>query len=47
MKNNKPRYLVIDFSEVETMQRASDTDVLNISKDLIRKNKEAYKELAK
>lgn len=45
MKNNKPRYLVIDFSEVETMQRASDTDVLNISKDLIRKNKEAYKEL--
>ena len=47
MKNNKPRYLVIDFSEVETMQMASDTDVLNISKDLIRKNKEAYKELAK
>ena len=47
MKNNKPRYLVIDFSEVETMQMASDADVLNISKDLIRKNKEAYKELAK
>jgi len=47
MKNNKPRYLVIDFSEVETMQMASDADVLNISKDLIRRNKEAYKELAK
>ena len=47
MKNNKPRYLVIDFSEVETMQMASDTDVLSISKDLISKNKEAYKELAK
>ena len=47
MKNNKPRYLVIDFSEVETMQIASDTDVLIISKDLISKNKEAYKELAK
>lgn len=47
MKNNKPRYLVIDFSEVETMQRASDTDVMNISKDLIRKNKKAYEELAK
>ena len=41
MKNNKPRYLVIDFSEVETMQRASDIDVMNISKDLIRKNKKA------
>jgi antitoxin Phd len=47
MKNNKPRYLVIDFSEVETMQMASDTDILSISKDLISKNKEAYKELAK
>ena len=47
MKNNKPRYLVIDFSEVETMQRASDIDVMNISKDLIRKNKKDYEELAK
>ena len=36
-----------DFSEVETMQMASDTDVMNISKDLIRKNKKAYEELAK
>jgi antitoxin Phd len=47
MKNNKPRYLVIDFSEVETMQMASDTEVLNISKDLIKKNRKAYEELAK
>ena len=47
MKNNKPRYLVVDFSEVHTMQMASDTDVLNISKDLIKKNKKAYKKLAK
>ena len=47
MKNNKPRYLILDFSEVETMQMASDADVMNISKDLIRKNKKAYEELAK
>ena len=47
MKNNKPIYLVVDFSEVDTMQMASETDVLNISKDLIRKNKKAYEELAK
>ena len=47
MKNNKPRYLVIDFSEVETIQRASDSDVLNISKDLIGKNKKAYEDLLK
>ena len=47
MKNNKPRYLVIDFSEVDTMQTASNHDVSDISKKLIKKNKKAYEELAK
>lgn len=47
MKNNKPRYLVIDFSDAETMQMAVDNDVLSISRKLIRQNKEAYEELAK
>ena len=47
MKNNKPRYLVIDFSEVDTMQTASDHDVSEISKKLIKQNKTAYEELAK
>ena len=45
MKNNKPRYLVIDFSEVDTMQTASNHDVSEISKKLIKKNKKAYEEL--
>lgn len=47
MKNNKPRYLVIEFSETGIMQAAADNDVLNISSKLIKKNKEAYEELAK
>ena len=47
MKNNKPRYLIIDFSEVETMKMAADNDVLNASKSLIQKNRKAYEELAK
>ena len=47
MKNTKPRYLVIDFSDAETMQMAADNDVLSISRKLIRQNKEAYEELAK
>ena len=47
MKNNKFRYLVIDFSDAETMQMASDDDVLNISKKLIKQNQVAYEELAK
>mgnify|MGYP004452300893 FL=1 len=47
LKNNVPRYIVMEFSEVEKMQTASDEDVLSVSKKLIEKNFEAYKELAK
>lgn len=47
MKNNVPRYIVLEFSEVENAQTASDEDVADISKRLIAKNLEAYKELAK
>ncbi len=47
MKNNKPRYLIVDFSEAETMTMASNEDALAVSKKLIDKNRKAYKELAK
>lgn len=47
MKNNVPRYIVLEFSEVEKIQTADDEDVAEISKRLIAKNIEAYKELAK
>lgn len=47
LKNNVPRYLVIDFSKAEDDSIASDEDVRNISKKLIAQNKEAYEELAK
>ena len=47
MKNNVPRYIVLEFSEVEKVQTADDEDVTEISKRLIAKNLEAYKELAK
>ncbi|MCM1218541.1 MAG: type II toxin-antitoxin system Phd/YefM family antitoxin [Lachnospiraceae bacterium] len=47
LKNNVPRYLVIDFSKAETDSVASDEDILNISKRLIAQNMEAYEELAK
>ena len=47
MKNNVPRYIVLEFSEVENAQTASDEDVADISKRLIAKNLESYKELAK
>ncbi len=47
MKNNAPRYLLIEFSQAEAMQTASDEDVLNVSSQLIKKNHAAYEVLAK
>lgn len=46
LKNNVPRYLVIDFSKAEGDSVASDEDVLDISKRLIEQNREAYEVLA-
>lgn len=47
LKNNVPRYLIIDFSKVDSNEAATDEDVLNISKRLMERNKEAYEVLAK
>lgn len=45
MKNNAPKYLLIEFNEAETYTTASTEDVLSVSKRLMEKNKEAYKVL--
>ena len=47
LKNNVPRYLVIEFSQVEQMQAAQDEDIMQISARLIQQNRAAYEELAK
>ena len=47
LKNNVPRYLVIDFSKAEDDTTTSDEDILSISKRLIEQNREAYEVLAK
>ena len=47
LKNNVPRYLVIDFSKVDEDIVASDEDVLSISKKLMEQNREAYEVLAR
>ncbi|MBR3919606.1 MAG: type II toxin-antitoxin system Phd/YefM family antitoxin [Clostridia bacterium] len=46
LKNNAPKYLVIEFSEVDNSAVASNEDVLEISKRLLAQNKEAYEVLA-
>ena len=47
LKNNVPRYLIIEFSQAEQMQAAEDEDVMQISKRLIQQNRAAYEELAR
>ena len=47
MKNNRPRYLIVNFEETDSIQMASDTDVSVVSKRLIKQNRKAYEELAK
>ena len=47
LKNNTPRYVLIEFSQLESEQQASDEDVLAISRRLMAKNKEAYEVLAR
>lgn len=47
LKNNVPRYVLMEFSQVEDEQQAKDEDILEISKRLITKNKQAFEVLAK
>lgn len=47
LKNNVPRYLVVEFSAAQQEQTAPDEDILSVSQRLIDKNRKAYEELAK
>ena len=47
LKNNVPRYVLLEFSQAEQEQLAEVEDILAVSKRLIAKNRRAYEELAK
>jgi len=47
LKNNSPRYLVIEFNQAEQEQVMEDEDVMSISRRIMEKNREAYKVLAR
>ena len=47
LKNNTPRYVLIDFSQIESEQISADEEVLAVSRRLMEKNSEAYAVLAK
>ncbi len=47
LKNNAPKYIVLEYKQVEAENNISDDELLTTSKKLILKNKEAYEVLAK
>ena len=47
LKNNAPRYILIEFGRVEEEQLANNEDLLEISKRIIERNRKLYEELAK
>lgn len=47
LKNNSPRYIILEFNQAEKMQNVSDDDVFASSNKLILRNKNIYEELAK
>ncbi len=47
LKNNVPRYVLFEFSQIEREQQVQDEDVLAVSRRLMAKNRDAYEVLAK
>ena len=47
LKNNSPRYLILEFNQADEQLSAQTDDVLAISEKLITRNKAVYEELTK
>ena len=47
LKNNKPQYILTEFSQIEKRNQPSDDELRVISDQLIKRNAKVYEELAK
>ena len=47
MKNNKPRYILIEYSQISEYETAEDQDIDMVAERLVTKYMDAFKELAK
>ena len=47
IKNNKPRYMIIDFNDSDFLELTEDEKILIISNRILKKHINAFKELAK
>ena len=47
LKNNTPRYVILDYSKIQEEKIAADDDVKNVSERILSKHLKAFEELAK
>lgn len=47
LKNNSPRYVILEFPKTEEISVPADDEVMALSDIFIKKNKKVYEELAK
>ncbi len=47
LKNNTPKYLIIDFNRANDEQTLPDEDVMAVSRRIMKQNRKAYEVLAK
>ena len=47
LKNNVPRYVVVEFKQADAMEAATNEELLAVSEKLMKKNKRVYEVLAK
>lgn len=47
LKNNVPRYVLLEYSQVQAEEAAGNEDVAELGKKILTRNLEVFKELAK
>lgn len=47
LKNNTPRYLIVEFEQADEIRAVPDDDLLSVSKKIMERNHSVYEELAK
>ena len=47
LKNNKPRYVLIEYSQLEKGEIVGDMEVEDVAKNILSRHMKAFEELAK
>lgn len=47
LKNNNPKYVLIEYDKFDSIKLTDDEDISSISKRIMEENKQVYEELAK